>query len=189
MLLQALRTSIFLSFCSVLGKLDPRHITIGASLLALFFRNGIELVSHRVELLLLRPLSTTNDERPPLLIVSNSCSFVLGQPPLGCGVSGELVDGEANDGSAFNAPCETGLEVKTEGDFFINSAKSMPLDVDRKLLPPPNNSSNVCILSPLSDRGPDLDHWSSAEKSNGFIVFIGVGTEAESGGEGSANVM
>lgn len=76
-----------------------------------------------------------------------------------------------------------------EGDFLINSEKSMPLDEERKLLLPPNNSSNVCMLSPLSDRGPDRDHWSRAEKSNGFIVFIGVDTEVESGGEGSANDM
>ena len=82
MLLQALSTSMFLSFCSVLGKLDPRHITIGASLLVLFFKNGIGPVSHRVEDSLLPELSTTKDERPPLLIVSNSCSFVLGQPPV-----------------------------------------------------------------------------------------------------------
>jgi len=77
----------------------------------------------------------------------------------------------------------------SEGDFFINSAKSMPLEEGRRLLLPPNNSSKVCIVSPLFDRGPDRDHWSSAEKSNGFIVFIGVETEAESGGDGSANDM
>ena len=199
MLLQALSTSIFLSFCSVFGKLDPRHMTIGASLLVLFLRNGIEPVSHCVEPLLLPGLSTTKDERPPLLIVSNSCSLVLGHPsaPLWCGVSGEFVDDAVNDGSAFDAPPplplrlvrETGLEATSKGDFFINSAKSMPLDEGRKLLLPPNNSSNVCMLSPLSDRGPDRDHWSSAEKSNGFIVFIGAGTELESGGGGSANDM
>ena len=199
MLLQALSTSIFLSFCSVLGKLDPRHMTIGASLLVLFFRNGIVPVSHCAEELLPPGLSTTNEERPPLLIVSNSCSFVFGQPPvpLWCGVSGEFVDDGVIDESAFDAPlplplrlvCETGLEAISKGDFFINSAKSMPLEEERKLLLPPNSSSNVCMLSPLSDRGPDRDHWSSAEKSNGFIVFIGVGTEAESGGEGSAKDM
>jgi len=77
----------------------------------------------------------------------------------------------------------------SECDFFINSAKSMPLDGERKLVLPPNNSSNDCMVSPLFDRGPDRDHWSSAEKSNGFIVFIGVGTEVESGGDGSANDM
>ena len=112
-------------------------------------------------------------------------------------MSGEFVDDEVNEESAFDAPlplptklvCETGLVATIEGDFFISSAKSMPLDAERKLLLPPNSSSNVCILSPLSDRGPDRDHWSSAEKSNGFIVFIGVGTELESGGDGSANDM
>lgn len=199
MLLQALSTSIFLSFCSVLGKLDPRHMTIGASLFALFFKNGIGPVSHCAEELLLPGLSITKDERPPLLMVSSSCSLVLGQPPspVLCAVSGEFVDDEVNDESAFDAPllsplglvCETGLEAMSEGDFFINSAKSIPLEGERKLLLPPNNSSNVCIFSPLSDRGPDRDHWSSAEKSNGFIVFIGVCTEVESGGEGSANDM
>jgi len=80
MLLQALSTSIFSSFCSVLGKLDPRHMTIGASLLVPLFRNGIELVSHCVEELPFPGLSITNDERPALLIVSKSCSLVLGQP-------------------------------------------------------------------------------------------------------------
>ena len=60
----------------------------------------------------------------------------------------------------------------SEGEFFINSAKSMPLDDARKLLLQPNSSSNVRMPSPLSDRGPDRDNWSSAVKSNGFIVFI-----------------
>ena len=81
MVLQALSTSIFLSFCSVLGKLDPRHMTIGASLFVLFFRNGMGPVSHCLEELLLPGLSTTNDESPVLLMASESCSLVLGQPP------------------------------------------------------------------------------------------------------------
>lgn len=198
MVLQALSTSIFLSSCSVLGKLDPRHMTIGASLLVLFLRNGmIGLVSHCVDGLLVPELSTTNDERPPLLILSKSCSLVLGQL-FCCSALGEFVDDGDNGESTFDAPLplsllipvwETGLEAMSEGDFFINSAKSMPLDDARKLLLPPNSSSNVRMLSPLSDRGPERDHWSSAVKSNGFIVFIGVETEVESGGEGSANDM
>ena len=76
-----------------------------------------------------------------------------------------------------------------EGEFFINSAKSMPLDDARKLLLPPNSSSNVCMLSPLSKRDPDRDRWSSTAKSNGLIVFISVDAEVELGGEGSANDM
>ena len=104
MVLQTLSTSIFLSSCSVLGKLDPLHMTVGASLLVLFLRSGmIGPVSRCVDGLLVPGLSTTNDERPPLLIRFNSCSLVPGKL-FCCGASGEFVDDGDNGESTFDAP-------------------------------------------------------------------------------------
>lgn len=180
MLRHALNTSMFFSFCSVLGKLEPRHITIGGSF-GVFLRNECEPVSQ------VAPASLdggggfwTNGDRPCWPMRSEICVFVVGH---------SFTDGEwfAREGLV---EWMMGLTVAAGGgEFFSSEEKSIPLCELMKLLFPPNSSSSVCIPPEAFVCEPDLDHESRFEKSNEDRPFPGEAAVVASDGELSTKDM